>query len=69
VQYFECNSCHWKKRGGTSETPTFTSPPYWNDKIGILEKYNGCETNYAVFVEESLKPVIRYDEHARKYVL
>jgi 16S rRNA G966 N2-methylase RsmD len=37
----------------------FTSPPYWNEKKKILEEYNNCETDYDIFLNNSLIPLIK----------
>lgn len=36
----------------------FTSPPYWDEKSVLLEKYNNCENNYNAFMKKSLLPLI-----------
>ena len=38
----------------------FTSPPFWTDKEKLLEKYNNCETDYNIFMKESLLPLFNY---------
>jgi DNA modification methylase len=36
----------------------FSSPPYWNKKHQILEKYNKCNENYNIFLNKVLIPFI-----------
>jgi len=36
----------------------FTSPPFWKDKK-ILERYNGTEMNYDIFMNTSLIPILK----------
>lgn len=37
----------------------FTSPPYWNEKHKLLENYNDCESNYEIFMDKSLIPLLK----------
>lgn len=36
----------------------FSSPPYWNDKNKLLEKYYNCENDYEIFMNDCLIPFI-----------
>ena len=37
----------------------FSSPPYWNDKLKLLENYYNCEKDYDLFLHNSLIPFIK----------
>lgn len=37
----------------------FTSPPFWNDKFGLVEKYNDTDTDYDEFMLNILIPVLK----------
>ena len=37
----------------------FSSPPFWNEKNLMLEKYKNCEKVYQTFLDTSLIPVIK----------
>ena len=37
----------------------FTSPPYWDNKLKLLENYYGCEKDYVVFMNSCLIPFIK----------
>ena len=38
---------------------TFSSPPFWNKRLGLLEKYKNTEEDYKSFLEKSFAPIIR----------
>lgn len=36
----------------------FSSPPFWNKRRYLVEKYNNCESNYDKFMKECLLPLL-----------
>lgn len=43
-----------------------TSPPFWNENKQIIEKYNKCESDYDVFLNNSLLKMIKQCKRKNK---
>ena len=61
----------WKKSENIDLTDldfdmVLTSPPFWNENKQIIEKYNKCESDYDVFLNNSLLKMIKQCKRKNK---